>query len=43
MSNIFKNIDKTAKEYDMAGDYVAGANIAYFKKVADAMLAQGVI
>lgn len=43
MSNIFKNIDKTAKEYDMAGEYVAGANIAGFKKVADAMLAQGVI
>ena len=43
MSNIFKNIDSTAKEYDREGDYVAGANIAGFKKVADAMLAQGVI
>ncbi|MGV3073161.1 NADP-specific glutamate dehydrogenase [Corynebacterium phoceense] len=43
MSNIFKNIDKTAKDYDREGDYVAGANIAGFKKVADAMLAQGVI
>ena len=43
MSNIFKNIDNTAKEYDREGDYVAGANIAGFKKVADAMLAQGVI
>lgn len=43
MSNIFRNIDKTAKEYDCEGDYVAGANIAGFKKVADAMLAQGVI
>ncbi|MDO5031448.1 NADP-specific glutamate dehydrogenase [Corynebacterium sp.] len=43
MSNIFQNIDRTAKEYDMEGDYVAGANIAGFKKVADAMLAQGVI
>ena len=43
MSNIFKTVDSTAKEYDMEGDYVAGANIAGFKKVADAMLAQGVI
>ncbi|AKE39459.1 Glutamate dehydrogenase [Corynebacterium camporealensis] len=43
MSNIFKNVEKTAKEYDREGDYVAGANIAGFKKVADAMLAQGVI
>ncbi|WP_293768838.1 NADP-specific glutamate dehydrogenase [uncultured Corynebacterium sp.] len=43
MSNIFKNVSKTAAEYDREGDYVAGANIAGFKKVADAMLAQGVI
>ena len=43
MSSIFRNIDKTAKEYGLEGDYVAGANIAGFKKVADAMLAQGVI
>ena len=43
MSNIFKNVNRTALEYDMEGDYVAGANIAGFKKVADAMLAQGVI
>ena len=43
MSNIFRNIDKTSKEYGLEGDYVAGANIAGFKKVADAMLAQGVI
>ena len=43
MSNIFKNIDNTAKEYDREGDYVAGSNIAGFKKVADAKLAQGVI
>lgn len=43
MSKIFKNIDRTAREYDMEGDYVAGANIAGFKKVADAMLAQGVV
>ncbi|QGU07738.1 NADP-specific glutamate dehydrogenase [Corynebacterium occultum] len=43
MSKIFKNIDKTAREYGHEGDYVIGANIAGFKKVADAMLAQGVI
>ena len=43
MVNIFKNIDAAAKEYGMEGNYVAGANIAGFLKVADAMLAQGVI
>lgn len=43
MTNIFKTCEKTAKEYGHEGDYVVGANIAGFKKVADAMLAQGVI
>ena len=43
MSNIFKTCAATAKEYGHDGDYVIGANIAGFKKVADAMLAQGVI
>ena len=43
MANIFHNLDDAAKEYGMAGNYVAGANIAGFKKVADAMLAQGII
>lgn len=43
MSNIFKVTSDTAEEYDHAGDYIVGANIAGFKKVADAMLAQGVI
>ena len=43
MSNIFTVAKNTAEEYDRAGDYVVGANIAGFKKVADAMLAQGVI
>ncbi|AHI19741.1 MAG: NADP-specific glutamate dehydrogenase [Corynebacterium casei] len=43
MTRIFVNISTTASEYDREGDYVAGANIAGFKKVADAMLAQGVI
>ncbi|AGF72823.1 NADP-specific glutamate dehydrogenase [Corynebacterium halotolerans] len=43
MSNIYRTIAATAKEYGHEGDYVLGANIAGFKKVADAMLAQGVI
>ena len=43
MVNIFHNLDAAAKEYGMAGDYVAGANIAGFKKVCDAMLAQGAV
>ena len=38
-----KNIDSAAKEYGMAGNYVAGANIAGFLKVANAMEAQGVV
>ena len=42
MVNIYHAMDDAAKEYDMAGNFVAGANIAGFKKVADAMLAQGV-
>lgn len=43
MVNIFHNIDDAAKAYGVADNYVAGANIAGFKKVADAMLAQGVV
>ena len=43
MINIFHSLDEAAKEFGMEGNYVAGANIAGFKKVADAMLAQGVI
>ena len=42
MVNIYHNIADAAKRYDMEGNYVAGANIAGFEKVADAMLAQGV-
>lgn len=42
MKNIFHNIDSAAKKYDMDGDLIAGANIAGFLKVADAMLAQGI-
>lgn len=43
MVNIFHNVDHAAREYGMEGNYVAGANIAGFLKVADAMLAQGVV
>jgi glutamate dehydrogenase (NADP+) len=43
MVNIFHNLDDAAKKYGMPGNYVAGANIAGFLKVADAMNAQGVI
>ena len=43
MVNIFHNLDDAAKEYGMAGNYVAGANIAGFKKVAEAMAAQGIV
>ncbi len=42
MENIYKNISAAAKKYGMEGNYVAGANIAGFEKVATAMLAQGV-
>ena len=42
MVNIFHNIDDAAKRYGHEGDYVMGANIAGFEKVANAMLAQGV-
>ena len=43
MVNIYHNIDEAAKEYGYEGNYVMGANIAGFKKVADAMMAQGVV
>ena len=42
MINIYHNIDDAAKRYGMEGNYVAGANIAGFEKVAKAMYAQGV-
>ncbi len=42
MANIFANSLKAAEKYGMKGDLVAGANIAGFEKVAEAMLAQGV-
>ncbi len=43
MVNIFHNIDSAAREYGAEGDYVVGANIAGFLKVADAMNAQGIV
>mgnify|MGYP006065946263 CR=1 FL=1 len=43
MVNIFHNIDQAAKKYGFEGNYVVGANIAGFEKVAEAMMAQGVV
>lgn len=43
MVNIFHNLDEAAKKYGMEGNYVAGANIAGFLKVAEAMKAQGIV
>ena len=43
MINIFNNASSAAEKYGMPGNLVAGANIAGFLKVADAMLAQGVV
>ena len=43
MVNIFHNTDEAAKKYAKPGDYVAGANIAGFLKVVDAMQAQGIV
>ena len=42
MVNIYKNISAAAKKYGHEGDYVVGANIAGFEKVADSMIQQGV-
>jgi glutamate dehydrogenase (NADP+) len=43
MINIHKACVETATQYGFEGNYVVGANIAGFKKVADAMLAQGLV
>ncbi|MEU5995180.1 NADP-specific glutamate dehydrogenase [Spirillospora sp. NPDC047418] len=43
MTNIHENCYETAERYGAPGDYVVGANIAGFERVADAMLAQGLI
>ena len=43
MVSIFHSLDNAAKLYGMEGNYVAGANIAGFLKVAEAMTAQGIV
>lgn len=43
MEGIYENISSAAARYGVKGDFVAGANIAGFEKVADAMLAQGIV
>jgi len=43
MIRIFHNLDDAAREYGMEGNYVAGANIAGFLKVVDAMMSQGAV
>jgi glutamate dehydrogenase (NADP+) len=43
MVDIHGNCRTTAEEYGQPGNYVMGANIAGFVKVADAMLDQGVV
>ena len=43
MKDIFESSVAAAKKYGMEGDLIAGANIAGFEKVADAMMAQGVV
>ena len=42
MVDIYTKVREAAERYDMAGDFVAGANIAGFEKVANAMIAQGI-
>ena len=43
MKDIFAKCDDAARRYGMEGNYVAGANIAGFEKVVDAMKAQGIV
>jgi glutamate dehydrogenase (NADP+) len=43
MIGIFRNIDEAGKEYGKAGNYIFGANVAGFKKVAKAMIDQGIM
>ena len=43
MINIYHNIDNAAKKYGFEGNYVMGANIAGFEKVAEAMMAHGIV
>ncbi|MBQ7924604.1 MAG: NADP-specific glutamate dehydrogenase [Clostridia bacterium] len=43
MVNIYHNIESAAKRYGFEGNYVMGANIAGFEKVAEAMMAHGIV
>ncbi len=43
MQNIFKNVSGAAERYGYKGNFVVGANVAVFEKVAEAMLAQGLV
>lgn len=43
MANIFAQVKNAAAEYNLGTNYLAGANIAAFRKIANAMIAQGVI
>lgn len=43
MTNIFNTAKTTAENYDLGNDYLAGANIAAFENIADAMIAQGIV
>lgn len=43
MKNIYESCEAAAKEYGHEGNLLVGANIAGFKKVADAMMAQGIV
>ena len=43
MINIYHNIDDAAKQYGFEGNYVMGANIAGFVKVAEAIMAHGIV
>lgn len=43
MKNIYKNCSETAKELNCPGNFVVGANVAGFKRVAEAMMAQGAV
>lgn len=43
MRGIYHACDDAATEYGFEGNYMVGANIAGFKKVADAMMAQGIV
>ena len=43
MTNIFNTAKTTSETYDLDKDYLAGANIAAFENVANAMIAQGIV